>query len=169
MGGNPPLGYDVKDRKLIVNEEDAAQVRWIFSHFLEISSATELAREIDLRGIRTRRGNRIDQKAIYRILNNRAYLGEAVHKGTSYLGEHDAFIDMATWDTPEQSVGDRRCRRAVVHEQRRQRHFRLAVAQDKQACGGHAFGQHVTAQGGGGQRRKLRVQRGEDGLAGGWA
>ena len=76
----------------------AAHVRWIFGHFLEIGSGTELAREVGKRGIRTPRGNRIDKKYVYRMLNNRAYIGEAVHKGESYPGEHDAIIDRETWD-----------------------------------------------------------------------
>jgi len=50
------------------------------------------------RGIRTPRGQRIDKKYIYRLLNNRALIGEAVHKGESYPGEHEAIIDRATWD-----------------------------------------------------------------------
>ena len=45
-----------------------------------------------------RPGKPIDKGAIYKILNNRVYLGEAVHKGTSYLGEHAAIIDQGTWD-----------------------------------------------------------------------
>ncbi|MBM3604876.1 MAG: recombinase family protein, partial [Alphaproteobacteria bacterium] len=98
MGGNPPLGYEVRDRKLIINEEDAGHVRWIFARFLEIGSATELAREVALRGVRTSRGNRIDKKAIYRMLSNRVYIGEAVHKGESYPGEHAAIIDRDVWD-----------------------------------------------------------------------
>lgn len=98
MGGNPPLGYEVKDRKLIVRDEDAAHVRWIFCRFLEIGSCTELAREVESRGIRTSRGNRIDKKAIYRVLSNRVYLGEAVHKGESYPGEHRALIEQDLWD-----------------------------------------------------------------------
>ncbi|WP_297778427.1 recombinase family protein [uncultured Roseovarius sp.] len=98
MGGCPPLGYEVKDRKLIVKDDDAANVRWIFARFLEIGSGTELAREVAERGIRTPRGNQIDKKYIYRLLNNRAYIGEAVHKGDSYPGEHDAIIDHETWD-----------------------------------------------------------------------
>ena len=32
------------------------------------------------------------------MLSNRAYIGEAVHKGDSYPGEHDAIIDRQTWD-----------------------------------------------------------------------
>ena len=98
MGGCPPLGYEVKDRKLIIKDADAAHVRWIFARFLEIGSGTKVARAVAERGIRTPRGNRIDKKYIYRLLNNRAYIGEAVHKGDSYPGEHEAIIDRETWD-----------------------------------------------------------------------
>ena len=98
MGGCPPFGYEVKDRKLVINEADAAHVRWIFARFLEIGSGTELARELAKRGVRTSRGNRIDKKYLYRLLNNRALIGEAVHRGDSYPGEHDAIIDRETWD-----------------------------------------------------------------------
>jgi hypothetical protein len=98
MGGVPPLGYEVTDRKLTIKEADAATVRWIFARFIEIGSATELAREVATRGVRTSRGNRIDKKFLYRLLNNRAYIGKAVHKGDSYPGEHDAIIDRVVWD-----------------------------------------------------------------------
>ena len=98
MGGVPPYGYRVEDRKLVVDEECAGHVRWIFAPFLETGSGTELAREVGKRGIRTPRGTRIDKKYLYRMLNNRAYIGEAVHKGESYPGEHDAIVDRETWD-----------------------------------------------------------------------
>jgi site-specific DNA recombinase len=98
MGGVPPYGYRVENRKLVVDDEPPPHVRWIFARFLEIGSGTELAREVGKRGIRTPRGNRIDKKYLYRMLNNRAYIGEAVHKGDSYPGEHDAIIDRETWD-----------------------------------------------------------------------
>jgi site-specific DNA recombinase len=98
MGGVPPYGYCVKDRKLVVDDEQAAHVRWIFERFLEVGSGTVLAREVADRGLRTARGNRIDKKYIYRLLNNRTYVGEAVHKGESYPGEHEAIVDRETWD-----------------------------------------------------------------------
>jgi len=98
MGGVPPYGYRVENRKLLVDENTAAHVRWIFARFLEIGSCTELAQDVGARGIRTPRGNRIDKKYLYRMLSNRAYLGEAVHKGDSYPGEHDAIINRETWD-----------------------------------------------------------------------
>ena len=98
MGGCPPLGYEVKDRKLVENPSDAAHVRWVFARFIEIGSGTLLARELAERGVTTSRGYRIDKKFIYRMLNNRVYIGEAVHKGTSYPGEHEAIIERETWD-----------------------------------------------------------------------
>ncbi len=97
MGGFPPLGYDVSDRKLIANDQ-ADAVRWIFNRFVEIGSATVLARELKARGVVTRNGNLVDKKYIYRMLNNRVYIGEAVHKGTAYPGEHKGIVDRAEWD-----------------------------------------------------------------------
>ena len=98
MGGVPPFGYRVENRKLLVEETAAEHVRWIFARFIEIGSCTLLAREVGTRGLGTPRGNQIDKKYLYRMLSNRAYLGEAVHKGDSYPGEHEAIIDRETWD-----------------------------------------------------------------------
>ena len=98
MGGVPPFGYQVENRKLLVDEDAAAHVRWIFARFIEIGSCTVLAREVGARGLGTSRGNRIDKKYLYRMLSNRAYIGEAVHKGDSYPGEHDAIIDREMWE-----------------------------------------------------------------------
>jgi site-specific DNA recombinase len=98
MGGNVPLGYEVRDRKLIISEPDAAVVRSIFERFLRSGSATVLARELRREGIRTKRGKLVDKGYLYKLLNNRTYLGLAVHKGTAHAGEHDAIIDHALWD-----------------------------------------------------------------------
>lgn len=69
-----------------------------FLRFLEIGSATKLAQEAAKRGIRTPRGNPMSKNFLYRMLNNRAYIGEAVHKGTGYAGEHQRLIDQKTWE-----------------------------------------------------------------------
>jgi site-specific DNA recombinase len=88
----------VKDRKLVESLADAAHVRWVFARFIEIGSGTLLAQELAERGVTTRHGHLIDKKFIYRMLNNRVYIGDAVHKGTSYPGEHSAIIDREVWD-----------------------------------------------------------------------
>src|SRR5512132_1802482 len=117
MGGMPPLGYDVRGRKLVVNENEAELVRLIFKRFLGIGSATELAQELRRAGQTTkswttqdgksRPGKPIDKGAIYKILGSRTYLGEAVHKGTSYPGEHEAIIDHATWDKAQSILAEK--------------------------------------------------------------
>ena len=98
MGGYVPLGYDVQDRKLLVNDAEAASVRRIFERFVELGSATVLARELRREGFRNKQGTLIDKGYLYRLLKNRVYRGEAVHKGTAYPGEHDAIIDDDLWD-----------------------------------------------------------------------
>jgi DNA invertase Pin-like site-specific DNA recombinase len=98
MGGYVPLGYDVRDRKLVVNEQDAGSVRRIFDRFVEVGSASVLARELRREGFRSKQGTLVDKGYLYRLLNNRVYRGEALHKGKAYPGEHDAIIDANRWD-----------------------------------------------------------------------
>ncbi len=108
MGGIPPLGYDVKDRKLVVNAPEADLVRKIFERFAVLGSATALVKELRDEGARTkswttqdgrrREGKPVDKGKIYKILRNRVYLGEAVHKGDCHPGEHDAIVSQAQWD-----------------------------------------------------------------------
>jgi site-specific DNA recombinase len=98
MGGVVPLGYEVRDRKLVINEAEAATVRMIFERFLKVGSATTLARALTAERVRSRRGKLIDKGFLYKLLNNRIYIGDAVHKGTAYPGEHQAIIRRDLWD-----------------------------------------------------------------------
>lgn len=98
MGGWTPLGYEVRDRKLLVQDVDAERVRAMFRRFVQLKSATRLARELVAANERTRYGHLLDKGVLYKILNNRVYLGEAVHKGTSYPGEHKPIVDRKLWD-----------------------------------------------------------------------
>ena len=107
MGGFVPLGYDVKDRKLVVNEREAATVRMIFERYTRMGSATALARALRAEGITGKQGKLVDKGYLYKLLNNRVYVGEAVHKGTAYPGEHEAIVDRALWDKgPQHSAGE---------------------------------------------------------------
>jgi site-specific DNA recombinase len=98
MGGWAPLGYEVRDRKLIIQPEDAERVRSIFKRFVQLKSATTLARELVASGVTNRYGHLLDKGVLYRLLNNRVYIGEAVHKGTSYPGEHEPIVDQMLWE-----------------------------------------------------------------------
>jgi DNA invertase Pin-like site-specific DNA recombinase len=98
MGGFVPLGYDVRDRKLVVNEAEADLVRRIFTGFVELESATKLVQALRAEGATTKRARLLNKSDVYRILSNRVYLGDAVHKGTAYPGEHAAIVTQAQWD-----------------------------------------------------------------------
>ena len=98
MGGYPVLGYEVKDRKLVVNEAEAATVRRIFERFVRVGSITTLARTLSGEGMKTKQGSPVDKGFLYRLLRNRTYLGEAVHKGVAYPGEHAPIVSQALWE-----------------------------------------------------------------------
>jgi len=98
MGGWAPLGYRVESRKLVIDETEAKVVRWIFDRFVQCGSATTIVRELAAEGVVNRYGKRIDKGMLYKLLRNRVYIGEAVHKGTAYPGEHEAIIDRKLWD-----------------------------------------------------------------------
>jgi site-specific DNA recombinase len=98
MGGWAPLGYEVRDRKLIVNETDAKLVRSIFQRFVALGSMTKLARELISENVRNKYGKLIDKGILYKMLNNPVYIGVAMHKGDSYPGEHAGIIDRKIWD-----------------------------------------------------------------------
>ena len=107
MGGMVALGYRVEARKLVVVDQEAELVRRIFARFAALGSALKVARELNAAGETTKRrpGNGVllgglawSKGAIYKILGNRIYRGEAVHKGTAYPGEHAAIVDQELWD-----------------------------------------------------------------------
>jgi len=107
MGGQPALGYNVKDRKLIMNEAEAETVRMIFHRYLELGSVRELKASLDAEGVVSKRrtaadgsdygGHAFSRGALYQMLQNRVYRGEIVHKGASYPGEHPAIVGEDLW------------------------------------------------------------------------
>ncbi len=98
MGGWAPLGYDIRDRKLLVNEPEAKLVRSIFTRFARGKSGTRLIQALAGEGARNKQGKPIDKGYLYRVLNNRVYLGDAVHKGEPHPGEHEAIVSRDLWD-----------------------------------------------------------------------
>ena len=110
MGGWAPLGYRVENRKLVIDEPEAKIVCRIFGRFIQCGSATTIVRELAAEDVVNRYGKRIDKGMLYKLLRNRVYIGEAVHKGTAYPGEHQAIIDRKTWDRV-QSILSKNARR----------------------------------------------------------
>jgi len=111
MGGVPPLGYRVEDRKLVVIDSEAETVRSIFRRYVELGSVRFLKEELDAHGIKSKswmsasgrlKGCKpFSRGALYLILQNRTYLGEIVHNGQSHPGEHAPIIDEPLWDAAQ--------------------------------------------------------------------
>lgn len=98
MGGPLPLGYDVDNRLLVINELEAAIVRRIFEDFVTVRSATMMVRNYASEGVVTKSGKPFCKQTIYKMLYNRIFRGEIVHKGQSHPGQHQAIITQAQWD-----------------------------------------------------------------------
>lgn len=109
MGGVVPLGYRVHERALIPHEEHADLVRMLYTSYTACSSVYELKKQLDTKGVRLpirtdgkgRRtgGGLFSRGHLYKILSNPVYLGEIVHKGQRYPGQHEALIDHTLWET----------------------------------------------------------------------
>ena len=113
MGGYPVLGYEVRDRKLVVNEAEAAAVRKIFERFVRVGSITTLGRTLAAEGMKTKQGSPVDKGFLYRLLRNRTYLGEAVHKGVPYPGEHAPIVSRDLWGKVQAILGESPRRRSA--------------------------------------------------------
>ncbi|PPD34075.1 MAG: recombinase [Methylomonas sp.] len=108
MGGIPPLGYDVENRRLVPNPKEAKLIKQIFQRFVELGSGTMLVKELKLEGVtskawttqdgKVRDGKPIDKSLIYKLLNNRTYLGELRHREQWYPAEHLPLIDRELWE-----------------------------------------------------------------------
>jgi len=123
MGGMPPLGYDVQNRKLVVNDDEARTVVDIFRRYLELKSVHALREELTGAGITSKRriradgsrygGQKLSRGALYLILQNRIYRGETTHKGNAYPGEHPAIVEKPLWDAVQSVLAGNRVERAT--------------------------------------------------------
>ena len=108
MGGLVPLGYEVRDRQLVINEAEATTVRHIFTLYCELGSVRLLKDELDRLGVRSKirvskdgvesGGQAFSRGALYTLLRNPIYVGEIRHKGVCHSGQHAPIVDRAIWD-----------------------------------------------------------------------
>jgi site-specific DNA recombinase len=120
MGGTVPLGYDVRDRLLVVNEREAETVRLIFRLYCRLKSVRLVRDELDHRSIVSKTrvskggvhsgGVRFARGALYQMLANPIYIGEIRHKRTTHPGQHDAIIEKGTWEKVQQLLVQRAAR-----------------------------------------------------------
>jgi site-specific DNA recombinase len=129
VGGVVPLGYEVKDRKLIVNEPEAATVRMIFERYLALGSLPALQRALRAQGIITRKrmlssgktigGTPLTNGPLAYMLRNRVSLGQINHRDQSYPGEHPSILDQALFDAVQAKLDDNLRGRALTNQRSR--------------------------------------------------
>src|SRR5208282_5931835 len=122
MGGCPAIGYDVRDRRLVVNQAEAATVRQIYHRYLEVGSVPKLKKDLDRNGvvskIRVSRkgirsgGRSFSRGALYELLSNPIYIGEIRHKQERHPGQHEAILERELWEKAQQLLRDRTYRPA---------------------------------------------------------
>lgn len=109
-GGVPKLGYDIKDKKLVINPVEAEQVRSIFEGYLQCGSLAELEKFAEIKGFKQK--NRVTNKdeqrggkpfkisALHRLLHEKLYLGMIENKrtGQAFKGQHEAIISKELWE-----------------------------------------------------------------------
>jgi site-specific DNA recombinase len=119
----PPLGYDVKNRKLVINDAEARIVVDIYRRYLALKSVHALRDELAGAGVKSKRrmrpsgaeygGQTFSRGALYLILQNRLYHGEIAHKGNFYPGEQPAIVDKPLWDDVQAVLAANRVERAT--------------------------------------------------------
>ncbi|MEM7471581.1 MAG: recombinase family protein [Pseudomonadota bacterium] len=107
MGGAVPMGYEVRDKALVVNPDEAHSIRTIYNEYLATGSVRSLARTLSERGIVSKRrtdrhgritgGKALSRGALYNILRNPTYVGKVRHKDALYDGLHQAIVDSDIW------------------------------------------------------------------------
>lgn len=116
MGGIVPLGYRVENRKLVINEPEAATVRLLFEQYLELRSVPALVVKARNRGLSTRCLKKRDGTVVtsmpfrrgnlYHLLSNPIYVGKIRHRDKIYDGEHPALLPLATFEAAQRLLAD---------------------------------------------------------------
>ncbi len=127
VGGNPPFGYDLVNKKLVINSEEGAVVHWMFERYLTAESYVTVARELKQKGVvrrsrTSKRGNHvlgrgIGISSVWNMLGNPLYVGDVRSKGNCYPGMHEGIVSRALWDEV-QALRVKRTRAKVVQRYR---------------------------------------------------
>jgi DNA invertase Pin-like site-specific DNA recombinase len=120
MGGIVPLGYEVCDRRIVIDEREAETVRYIFRRYMELGCVRLLKEDLDRCGVASKRrtsktgtesgGHSLSRGALYALLSNPIYVGEIRHKNLRHPGQHQAIMDRTVWERTQQQLQEHRVR-----------------------------------------------------------
>lgn len=119
MGGCPPLGYEIKERRLIINEGEAKDIRYIFDRYLELGSVIRLKGEVEEKGIKSKswlsrtgreyKGQHYGYGGLHHVLSNPIYAGYIKHKGKMNEGLHEGIISKEKWQRVQEALISNAC------------------------------------------------------------
>ena len=120
MGGVPPLGYDIRERRLVINPAEAKKVRHIYERYLELGCVRQLSQELDKKGIVSKvrvsqkgiksGGCRFSRGALYELLANPIYIGQIRHRQERHQGQHEAILPRELWERVQQRLDENAAR-----------------------------------------------------------
>jgi DNA invertase Pin-like site-specific DNA recombinase len=116
MGGVTPLGYEVRNRRLVIVPEEAETVRLIYAQYQELGSVRLLQQHLDTAGIRSKvrtyrdgraaGGRPFSRGALYALLSNPIYIGEIAHKGIRHAGLQEPILERPPWEAVQHQLRD---------------------------------------------------------------
>ncbi len=114
MGGYAPLGYDILERKLIINPAEAETVRMIYQRYLELKNVRLLQESLAQQNILSKKREKkiraggciFSRGALYSLLTQPVYIGQIRYKDTCYPGQHEGIIEQELWDRVQQQLSD---------------------------------------------------------------
>src|SRR5467141_1018698 len=120
MGGCPSIGYDVRDRRLVINQAEATTVRQIYHRYLKTRSVPKLKKDLDRDGVVSKirvsskgirsGGQSFSRGALYELLSNPIYIGEIRHKRERHPGQHEAILPREIWERVQQRLNENAAR-----------------------------------------------------------
>jgi site-specific DNA recombinase len=123
MGGVVPLGYNLHERRLLINPAEAEVVRQIFGRYLELGCVRLLKDELDRRGVVSKlrttgngtpsNGYSFSRGALYAVLSNPLYIGEIRHCGVRHPGQHQPIVDQELWEKVQRQLREHAVRRRL--------------------------------------------------------
>jgi DNA invertase Pin-like site-specific DNA recombinase len=108
MGGCVPIGYEIADKKMLVQKHFASVIKIIYEKYLELKSVCKLKTYLDKSNISSRSGKDFSKGNLYNILSNNTYVGLVTHKENEYKGEHEAIIDIETFEKAQKLLLENR-------------------------------------------------------------
>jgi len=137
MGGRPPVGYKIDNRRLVINQSEIKTARRIFDSYLALGSVSALKDELERHDIKSpvrmslkgiaMGGTEFSRGALYAILKNPAYIGKISHKGEIYDGLHEGIIPRDVWEKVQAQLEDQTVART---KQTKERHILQGLLYD---------------------------------------